>query len=89
MRKTKKERHSKAESFRSRIASGAQRAQEIKNLSVKELFDEDDAQKVNILLSKTSYTMGCGEEYMSLLARLSREDRFKNKALEFYRRWHG
>ena len=84
---SQKERHEKCEEFRAQIKSRAQRAEEIKKLTVKTSYDETDMLRLTILLHKTDYAIGCEKEYKQLIVHLYQNEQMQKKAQEFYRRW--
>jgi len=87
---TKEKKHEKAEAFRSVIALPNQRAAAIRELTAKSAFDESDELRLTILLQKTDYLQGCEKDYSALVSRLiAGEGKLKDKALAFYRKWHG
>ena len=86
---TKKERHIKADQFRSQIALPTQRAVAINGLMAKEKYDEVDELRISMLLKKTSLIEGCEQPYRDFLVHLSKMPAYQKQALEFYRRWHG
>ncbi len=88
---TKEKRHKKAEEFRSVIALPNQRAAAIRELTAKSDYDESDELRLTILLQKTDYVQGCEKDYTALVSKLIAGDKgkLKDKALAFYRKWHG
>ena len=86
---TKEERHQHAEKFRREIVSPAQRAVIVKGFTSKSCFDEKDDVELSILLKKVSLAQGCEQPYKEFLAHLMGVPAYKDKALSFYRQWHG
>lgn len=82
-------RHARAEAFRNRITISSERAAAIRSLLSKHDYDEGDCQRINILLSKVSLASGCEQEYVQLVAHLSKNESFRDKAQSFFKRWHG
>ena len=87
MSEQKQERHERAEAFRRQIALPGERREAIQSLIAKDSFDEADEQRIKILFSRVSLAEGCGKEYMDLIERLYKDDRLRDRAHEFYKRW--
>jgi len=85
---TQEKRHEIAENFRQQIQLPAQRAEAVRTLIAKPSFDESDKIRIQELLRKTAYADPCEKEYMQLLVRLYKEDCFRAKVDDFYRRWN-
>ena len=84
----KEERHERAEIFRRQIAFPNQRKEAIRSLVNKSQYDAADEQRIKILFSRVSLAEGCETEYMMLIERLYKDDSLRNRAHEFYKRWH-
>ena len=83
----KNERHVKAEEFRAQIVRPAQRAEAVRSLTVKDIYDEADKLRIGILLHKVSNAIGCEDAYRGLIVRLYQDEELRPKAAEFYKRW--
>lgn len=88
MTERQEERHERAEVFRRQIALPNQRKEAIRSLIAKGEFDDADEQRIKILFSRVSLAEGCESEYMSLIERLYKDDSLRQRAHEFYKRWH-
>lgn len=84
----KQQRHEKAEQFRLQIAFPNQRKEAIRSLIAKNNYDESDVQRIKILFSRVSLAEGCENEYMSLIEHLYKDDSMRERAHQFYKRWH-
>ena len=70
----KKQRHEKAENFRRSIIGCMQRKSVINGLLAKQEYSEADKLYVTILFQKTSYIVGCENEYTRLIARVKKDE---------------
>ena len=87
-REKKEKRHTIADNFRRQIESASQRAEAIKTLMAKQIFDESDQIRIRELLRRTDYAISCEKEYTQLISRLYQDDTLRSKAEEFYKRWN-